>query len=120
MGVRLLGSDVPSCVAWNALDIHQNAHQLRNAEGGMGVVHLDCHFRGETVPVQLGPGPFLETSNHVLDGRRAESVLLLQAEQFPLRGRVPWIQHVTDLASTTMTRFKSLEATKPKFDNTHN
>ena len=58
------------------MHIHQEAHQLRDGEGRVGVVELDGEFVGERVDVRL----LEQEPDAVLQRARHEEVLLLEPE----------------------------------------
>ena len=73
-----LGHDVPGGIPIQAFFIHQQAHQLGTAHGGVRVVGVDCHELGEAFPVGIGVIE-LEVAD---DGRKSggnEQILLLKA-----------------------------------------
>ena len=61
----------------------------------MRVVHLDRHLLGERVPV--GVAALLEARQDVLHGRRAQHVLLAQAQRLALARAVAGVEHRAQL-----------------------
>ena len=86
-----LGGERPGGVPVHTLVIHEDAHELGAREGRVGVVHLDRNLLGELGPV--GVTALLEPSEDVLHGRRAEHVLLGEAERLALAGGVAGVEH---------------------------
>lgn len=60
-------SDLPSLLPCEALLVDEDAEQFRNTQRGVSVIHLNGHLRREVVPVDFTTGPFLETSNDILN-----------------------------------------------------
>src|ERR1700678_3386564 len=85
---------LPGLVPVEAVDVHQQTHQLCDADGGMGVVELDRgpfvkDFDGGTV-VEMPP-------DHVLEGARGEKVLLLKTKLFAAHLFVVGIEDLGDI-----------------------
>ncbi len=85
-GLRLFPTD--------AVIVHQDAHQLRDGHGGMGVVDVDGHLVGEDGPVvAVGVDELL---HRVLCGRAGEEVLLLEAQLLALVAVVVGVEDLGD------------------------
>jgi len=77
-----------------AVIVHQDAHQLGDGHGGMGVVDVDGHLvreDGEVVAVGVDELLYRE-----LDGRGGEEILLLQAQLLALVAVVVGIENLGD------------------------
>lgn len=59
--------DLPSLLPCEALLVDEDAEQFRYTQRGVSVIHLNGHLRREVVPVDFTTGPFLETSNDILN-----------------------------------------------------
>ena len=101
----------PCHLVVHALDIDQQTQQLSDGAGGVGVVHLEDGKVGERGPVaRHARGRGLEACNHVLQGRRHEKVLLLQAQQLALLGGIVGVQDGRDFGGLARRRRRLFEA----------
>ena len=75
------GGDVPGLVPLVVVLVHEQTHELGNAEGGMGVVDVDGYLVGQGAQglVALDVAP-----QDGLQGGRAEEILLAQAQALAL------------------------------------
>ena len=69
----------PGIIPFQALDINQNPHKLRNSQRWVRVIQLDCDLVGEFAPSTLA---LLKPSHDVVKRSRAPEVLLLQSKLF--------------------------------------
>ena len=88
------GDDGPGVVPLEALVVEEDAHELGDGEGGMGVVELDGDLVGEGVDfVAVG----LEAADDVVQGAGDEEVLLLEAQFAALLDVVVGIEDFGDV-----------------------
>ena len=73
-----------------AIEVNQNPHHLRNADGRMGVVELNGHLVRQFVP---GFVMFLVAIEDVLQRGADEEILLLQAQLLAHFGGVVGVEH---------------------------
>ena len=94
VGVRNgIGHDTPRLVPAETVLVHENAHELRDNERGVGVVYLN--------DMVLGKGANVAVALHVLahdalHGRRDEEILLLEPQLLALNVVVGGIEHLGD------------------------
>ena len=93
VGEGLLG-DVEGIVKGHALR-HQQADQLGDGHGGMGVVELHRVELGKAAQI-ITMGNF-ESAQHILQGRRGQHILLLDAQALTLPGGVVGVQDAGDV-----------------------
>ena len=70
--------DSPGILPLHTLVVDQDAHQLGDGHGRMGVVELDGDLVRQVFPLMMRP--FHEAADDVLDGGRDEKVLLFEAQ----------------------------------------
>ena len=78
-----------------SLLIKEESHQFRTGNGGMGVVELDRHFRGQ--PLQIVVLAFI-TAHDVADRCGGEEVLLLEPKRLAIGRGIVGIEHPADRA----------------------
>ena len=84
---------MPGLIPAVALRIQQNAHQLRDHQGGVGIVDLDDMLPGEVAQrAVLG----LVLADNGLDGGGNKEVLLLQTQGLALVVVVIRVEHLGD------------------------
>lgn len=86
-----LAGDRPGLVPWHVVLVHQQAHQLGDADGRMGVVELDGEFLVEP-PHRHAVGR--QQAQHVPQRARHEEVLLLEAQFLALLRFVIGVKHL--------------------------
>ena len=85
--------DLPGLVPAQAVLIHEDAHQLGDDEGGVGVIDLDGVVLGKALDV----APLFDVLAHdVLGGGRDEEVLLLQAQGLAFHVVIGRVEHLGD------------------------
>ena len=87
-------SDIEGVVKAHALQ-HQQADQLGDGHGGMGVVELHRVELGKAAQI-IAMGNF-EGAQHILQGRRGQHILLLDAQALALPGGVVGVQDAGDV-----------------------
>ena len=87
-----LGDDVPGFVPFHVLDVEENAHHFGDGDCRVRVVQLDCDLFGELLPVTFVE--LLEAADDVLQGGRAEEVLLLEAQFLTVHGGVVRVENL--------------------------
>ena len=94
VGVRhRFGYQFPSRVPIIAALVQHNAHQLRNGQGGVGIVNMDRHLLRQIIQrAVLGQ----VTVNNILHRGGHQEILLAQAQGLALRRVICRIQHLTD------------------------
>mmetsp|Transcript_40127 Transcript_40127/g.103876 ORF Transcript_40127/g.103876 Transcript_40127/m.103876 type:complete len:708 (-) Transcript_40127:720-2843(-) len=85
-----LGGQLPGLGPPQAVLINEQPHQLRHADGRVGVVQLEGHQLTKVVPAVVR---LLVAAHHILDGGRGEEVLLLQSQLLALVRAVIGVQH---------------------------
>lgn len=80
------GRNVPRLVPFEVLFVEKNPHEFRNRNRRMRIVQLNRDAFREEFPVAVVE--LLEAADNVLERRRAEEVLLLQAEDLSVHRRV--------------------------------
>ena len=95
VGVAGAGADVgPGVIPGETFDVHEDAHELGDDEGGVGVVELDEDVLGEVAPFVA----FLaEATEDVVDGGGDEEVLLAEAELFAGGGGVVGVEDLGEV-----------------------
>ena len=73
--------------------VHQQPHQLRHRDGGVGIVELDREALMEAVQIF---SPQQVNMDHILQRTGNEEVLLRQPEHFPHCGLVIGVEHLGD------------------------
>mgnify|MGYP006977838241 CR=1 FL=1 len=96
--VEGLVGDLPSGVPIVAVLVHEDAHELRNADDRVGVVELEGDLVREGGQIRLVLAR-VEDADGVVDGGGHEEVLLLEAQSLALRGGVFRIQDLGDVLS---------------------
>ena len=89
-----LPGDLPGLVPAHALLVHQHPHQLRHAQGRVGVVGVDADLVGEDGPV-VAVGP-LESLDDVRHAGGHEEVFLLQPQGLAGLGAVVGVEDAGD------------------------
>ena len=82
--------------------LHQQPHQLRDGQGGVGVVELDGAEGGQVLPVVPVSG--LIAPQDVLEGGGGQDVLLLDAQPLALPGGVVGVEHPGDVLGGVLLR----------------
>ena len=82
--------------------LHQQPHQLRDGQGGVGVVELDGAEGGQVFPVVSVGG--LVAPQDVLQRRGGQHVLLLDAQPLALPGGVVGVEHPGDVLGGVLLR----------------
>ena len=94
-GVVGVGADlldhIPGAIPRVEVLIHQDAHQLGDAEGGVGIVEVDGHLVGQVVQSAVDRHVVTDDGLH---RSRAEEVLLGQTEELTLGMIVGGVQHL--------------------------
>ena len=95
---------VPYLIIRNSLLINENPHELWDGQGRVGVVQLDGHLLrhlAEVSPSHLSAAELrvLEAPDHILQGGRAQEILLLQAELLAAKEVVVGVEHPGDVLS---------------------
>ena len=88
------GGDLPGVVPAEVLAVHEDAHKLRDGEGGVGVVELEEHALGEALERQAG---LAEAAEGVLDGAGDEEILLAESELLALEGVVVGVEDLREV-----------------------
>ena len=88
----------PGGVPIVAILVHEDAHELRNADDRVGVVELEGDLVREGGQIRLVLAR-VEDADGVVDGGGHEEVLLLEAQSLALRGGVFRIQDLGDVLS---------------------
>ena len=96
--VEGLVGDLPSGVPIVAVLVHEDAHELRDADDRVGVVELEGDLVREGGQIRLVLAR-VEDADGVVDGGGHEEVLLLEAQSLALRGGVFRIQDLGDVLS---------------------
>ena len=94
--VEGLVGDGPSGVPIVAVLVHENAHELRNADDRVGVVELEGDLVRERGQIRLVLAR-IEDADGVMDGGGHEEILLLQTQCLALRGGIFRIQDLGDV-----------------------
>ena len=82
--------------------LHQQPHQLWDGQGRVGVVELDGAEGGQVLPVVPVGG--LIAAQNVLEGRRGQHILLLDAQPLALPGGVVGVEHPCDVLGGVLLR----------------
>ena len=90
-----VGDDLPGLVPAHAVLIEQDAHELGDGQHRMGVVELDRVVLGEVGEVLAVVLDVIV--NDLLQGGRAEEVLLTDPQHLALEGGVVGVQHTGDV-----------------------
>ena len=94
VGVRTdLLDHIPSHIPRIEILIHQNSHQLGNAECGVRIVDMDCNLIGQICKCAVYCHM---VTNDALAGRGYQEVLLRQTEQLTFRMVIRGIEHLAD------------------------
>ena len=96
--VEGLVGDGPGGVPIVAVLVHEDAHELRNADDRVGVVELEGDLVREGGQIRLVL-PRVEDADGVVDGGGNEEVLLLETQCLALRGGIFRIQDLGDVLS---------------------
>eukprot|EP00047_Mylnosiga_fluctuans_P003292 m.228426 g.228426 ORF g.228426 m.228426 type:complete len:867 (+) comp11740_c0_seq1:45-2645(+) len=107
VGVREgLAADVPGLGPRQALQVDQDAHELRNGQRGVRVVELDRALARElleggalVLAVRGASAEVLVAADDVLQRRRHEEVLLLEAQLLALEDVVVGVEYTRDVLS---------------------
>ena len=90
-----LAGDAPGCVPAQIVLVHQQAHQLRHRDGGVGVIELETVLRGELTEIlAMDPYPL---PNHVLQAGGGQEILLAQPQLLAALGGVVGVEHHGDV-----------------------
>lgn len=90
----------PGFVPAETLDVHQYSKKLWDAECWMCVIHLHSNPFRECFPVDGFSWSLLKACNNILKWSRAQCILLLQSESFPLQCFITRVQYIADLPRT--------------------
>mmetsp|Transcript_56735 Transcript_56735/g.135134 ORF Transcript_56735/g.135134 Transcript_56735/m.135134 type:complete len:215 (-) Transcript_56735:1045-1689(-) len=89
--VAALRGELPGLLPTEVLDVHKQAHHLRNSNGWVGVIHLNCDLLWQFRPLVVGS--LDELPQHVLQRCADEEILLLQTQLFALVRRIIGIKN---------------------------
>ena len=96
--------DVPGFFPFQAVHVHEQAHELRDRDRGMRVVELETVLvreRRKVVAVARAP-----LADHVLQAGRCEEVLLAQAQLLSVLGCGVRVQHHRDVLGLVLRRYR--------------
>ena len=87
-----LGHDFPGFVPFQVLDVEEDAHHFGDGDGRVRIVELDGDLFGEYLPVVVVQ--LLEAADDILQGSRAQEVLLFETQFLTVHGGIVRVQHL--------------------------